>query len=162
MGLLHASLLNVFPNVKLVALCDKSVLMNRIFKKVFSSKELQVVNAVEKLAGLKLDAVYVTTPISSHFPIIRSLYEQEIANNIFVEKTLASDFNGAKQLCEHARKAGGVNMVGYMKRFSVVFGKAKELLTQKTLGELCSFKAYAYSSDFMGLTKQSESSVARG
>jgi predicted dehydrogenase len=53
-------------------------------------------------------------------------------------------------------------MVGYMKRFSVVFGKAKELLVQGLLGEPYSFNAYAYSSDFMGLTKESASSASRG
>lgn len=53
-------------------------------------------------------------------------------------------------------------MVGYMKRFSVVFGKAKELLTRGDLGEPTYFSAYAYSSDFLGLTKESKSSAKRG
>jgi predicted dehydrogenase len=55
-----------------------------------------------------------------------------------------------------------VNMVGYMKRFSVTFGKAKDLLSQGTLEEVSSFKAYAYSSDFMGDSKASRTSAARG
>ena len=38
MGLLHASILNVIPNVELVALVDKSALMNRLYKRIFSSK----------------------------------------------------------------------------------------------------------------------------
>ncbi len=53
-------------------------------------------------------------------------------------------------------------MVGYMKRFSVVFGKAKQLLAQGTLGEPQSFRAYAYSSDFLGLAQGSKSSAPRG
>ena len=36
MGLLHASLLNVMPGVRLVALCDQSPLINRFSRKVFS------------------------------------------------------------------------------------------------------------------------------
>lgn len=162
MGLLHASLLSVFPNVKLVALCDKSALMNRLSKKVLSRRGVCVVNEVEKLSGLGLDAIYVTTPISSHAPIIRTVFEKQIAANIFVEKTLASKYAMAKELCALAKKLDSVTMVGYMKRFSVVFGKAKALLTQGDLGEPISFKAYAYSSDFLGLTKQSKSSAHRG
>ena len=53
-------------------------------------------------------------------------------------------------------------MVGYMKRYSVVFGKAKQLLMEGNLGEPQSFKANAFSSDFLGLTKESKSSAPRG
>jgi predicted dehydrogenase len=162
MGLLHASLLSVLPNVKLVALCDKSALMSRLFKKVFSTTGVKVVNDLEKLSGLCLDGVYVTTPISSHSFIIKSLYEKGITRNIFVEKTLASNYQQAKELCEISKKVGGITSVGYMKRFSVIFQKAKKLISQGSLGELQSFKAYAYSSDFLGLTKESKSSVHRG
>jgi predicted dehydrogenase len=162
MGLLHASLLNVLPEVELVAFCEKSALLNRLFKKVFSTTGIHIVDDLEKLRGLDLDAVYVTTPISSHSFIIKDLYAKEIARNVFVEKTLALNYQQSKELCEIAKNVGGVTMVGYMKRFSVVFQKAKEILYQGELGELQRFKAYAYSSDFLGLTKESKSSASRG
>ncbi len=162
MGLLHASLLNVFPDAEIVALCEKSTLMNRLFKKVFSTTDVHIVDDIERLRGLELDAVYVTTPIPSHSSIIKGIYAKGITRNIFAEKTLSSNYNQSKELCEVAKHFGGVNMVGYMKRFSVVFGKAKELLLQESLGELQQFKAYAFSSDFLGLTKESKSSASRG
>jgi predicted dehydrogenase len=162
MGMVHASLLNVFPEVELVALCEKSSLMNRLFKKVFASKHIHIVDDIAKLYDLDLDAVYVTTPISSHSFIIKDVYAKGIARNIFVEKTLTSSYNQSKELCEIAKNVGGITMVGYMKRFSVVFGKAKELLSQGVLGKPQRFKAYAYSSDFLGLTKESTSSAKRG
>lgn len=161
MGLLHASLLNVFPEVELVALCEKSTLMRRLFKKVFSNK-IRIVDDVQRLRGMDLEAVYVTTPISSHFSIINELYSEKIVRNVFAEKTLSSDYEQSKQLCATAKTADGVTMVGYMKRFSVVFGKAKELISQGSLGELQRFRAYAFSSDFLGLTKESKSSASRG
>ncbi len=162
MGLLHASLLNTLPDTQIVALCDKSTLMNMVFKKVFSKKDIAVVNDIEKLAGMDLDAVYVTTPISSHYPIIKDLYAKGITKNIFVEKTLASNYTQSKELCELAKTIGSLTMVGYMKRYSVVFGKAKQLLLEGNLGEPQSFKANAFSSDFLGLTKESKSSAPRG
>jgi len=162
MGLLHASILNVIPDVELVALVDKSALMSRVYKKIFSSTGIKVLNDFEKLSGLDIDAVYITTPISSHYFIASNLYKEGIASNMFVEKTLASNYDQAKKLCDFAKNFGSVTMVGYMKRFSATFRKAKELLAQGSIGEPHSFKAYAYSSDFLKLTKSSQSSASRG
>lgn len=147
MGLLHASLLNVLPHVELIALCDKSSLILRFSKKIFG--RIRVVDDVRKLCDLDLDAVYVTTPISSHAAITKKIYLGGIASNLFVEKTLASSYDEAKELCDLAKSFESITMVGYMKRFAVTFMKAKDLLTQGTLGEVVSFNAYAYSSDFL-------------
>jgi predicted dehydrogenase len=151
MGILHAGILNVLPEVKLAAICEKSGLIRRFLENVF--KNVYVLDAIEKLSNLALDAVYVTTPIPSHFPIVKSIYAAGIAANVFVEKTLASNFCEAKEICDLARKFGGVNMVGYMRRFSVTFRKAKDLLNQGVIGEPVSFTTYAYSSDFFGINK---------
>jgi len=119
-------------------------------------RDVSVVDYVEKLSDLGLDAVYVTTPISSHFAVVRSIYNLEVASNVFVEKPLASNYDEAEELCDLALKFGGVNMVGYMRRFSATFRKAKDLLNQKVIGEPVSFSAYAYSSDFFGVDKNSK------
>jgi predicted dehydrogenase len=166
MGLLHASLLNTFEDVQLVALCDKSTLMTRVVRSIFSARArstgLVVLNDIDQFSEMGLDAVYVTTPISSHYFIVKDLFAKGIVRNIFTEKTLASNYDQAKEMCEFTKKMGGVTMVGYMKRFSVVFEKAKELLNQGELGDPYAFSAYAYSSDFLGLTKESKSSAPRG
>jgi predicted dehydrogenase len=162
MGLLHTSLLSTFENAQVVALCDKSALMNRVCKSIFSSTGVAVVNNIERFNEFDLDAVYITTPISSHFSIVKDLCTKGKVRNIFTEKTLASNYNQAKEMAEIAKKIGGITMVGYMKRFSVVFRKAKELLAAGDLGEPFSLNAYAYSSDFLGLTNDSKSSASRG
>lgn len=161
MGLLHTSILNVMPNVEVVGLVEKSTILTMLFKKIFAPTGAIVVNDFEALSEMGLDAVYVTTPISSHSHIIGDLFKQQITKNIFVEKTLASDYAHARELCGLARNCGSITMVGYMKRFSVVFGKAKELLNQKALGKPQSFRAYAYSSDFP-IGVKSKSSSSRG
>jgi predicted dehydrogenase len=160
MGLLHASILNTLPNVELTALCDKSALIRKFCKKVLD--KVRVVADLQQLSGLNLDVAYVTTPIPSHFIVMDTLYSSRIARNVFVEKTLASSFDEANKLCELAQRFGGLSMVGYMKRFAVTFGKAKELLDQDILGDVVSFDAYAYSSDFFGVERNSGSSGARG
>jgi predicted dehydrogenase len=162
MGLLHASLFSTFPEARLVALCDKSRLLTKIGKKLFAPKEVQVVNNLDDLSGLDLDAVYVTTPISSHSSIVNNLVEAGIAKNFFVEKTLSSSYKDSRNLCELIGRVQGKNMVGYMKRFNVVFKKAKTILENQEVGVPLSFEAFAYSSDFQGSTSQSKSSAPRG
>ncbi|MGB9854644.1 MAG: Gfo/Idh/MocA family protein [Candidatus Bathyarchaeales archaeon] len=159
MGILHAGVLSVLPGVKLVAVCEKSGLIRRFLKKAL--KHVSVVDDVENFSGFGLDAVYVTTPIGLHFPVVKSLYEMGIAQHLFVEKTLASNFDEADVLCGLARKLGGVNMVGYMRRFSVTFMKAKSLLDEGVVGRPVSFKAYAYSSDFFGVKGNSKVQTPR-
>jgi predicted dehydrogenase len=146
MGILHSCILKRIPNVEVVALCEKSGMIRRFLKKIFT--DTRIVDDVEKLADLGLDAVYITTPIPSHFSIAKAICEQKIARNLFVEKTLATSYSEARELCNLAGRLGGVNMVGYLRRFYVTFRKAKELLSQSTVGQLSSFEAYAYSADF--------------
>ena len=160
MGLLHSCILNTLCDVEIVTVCDKSLIIHRVFKKFF--KNALVTDDAVKMAGLNLDAVYVTTPIPSHFPVVKAVYSNEIARHVFVEKTLASNFAEAEELCNLARDIGGVSMVGYMKRYAVTFRKAKELLAQQAIKDLLSFSAYAYSSDFSEVPKGSRGSLSRG
>lgn len=159
MGLLHSCVLRVLPDVDLVAVCEKSFFVRRLLKRLLG--QTLVVDDLNKLSGLNLDAVYVTTPIPSHFVVTKTLFENNIAHSMFVEKTLASNYAQAQKLCELADATQGTNMVGYLRRYYVTFKKAKDLLSQKAVGEVRSFKAYAYSSDFLGV-KQTTAPASRG
>jgi predicted dehydrogenase len=107
-----------------------------------------IVSSVEQLADLHLDAVYVTTPPGSHFSIVKAAYARAIARHMFVEKPLALTYADAMELSQLSRQHAGVTMVGYQKRFNVVFRHAKQLLAEGSLGDIQSFGAHAYSSDF--------------
>lgn len=160
MGLVHSCVLNVLPNVQIVAICERSGLIRRFSKKLF--KGVQIVDDAHKLAGFNLDAAYVTTPIPSHFAVAEALYSNKIVRNVFVEKTLAQNSEQAVKLVEMAGKSGGVNMVGYLRRFYVTFQKAKDLLSNGAIGVLSSFEAYAYSADFCGAKEASQMLASRG
>lgn len=159
MGILHASILNVIPNIKLEALCDKSWIMRKLAKNTI--KDTIVTNNLKDLENLNLDVLYVTTPIPSHYRIIQEIYNNKLAPNLFVEKTLSSNYNQSMELCKLAEKSKGHNMVGYMKRFSVTFRKVKDLLDQGLLDRIYSFDAYAYSSDFFN-AQSNKASSSRG
>ena len=149
MGLLHASIVSTVPGVRLLAIYDKSAIMNRFAKKAL--KDIQITDSFDRFARLKYDAVYITTPIPTHYSIIRDIYAKGIINNIFVEKTLAASYGQSAELCREAKAAGGVTMVGYMCRFAPTFKKARELLQEDMIGNSISFSAYAYASDFAGV-----------
>ncbi len=160
MGLLHASILSVMDNVELVALCEKSSLIRRFGRKIIPSVNL--VDDIQKLSSMGLDAVFVTTPEFSHSPIIKAIYNDSIANNIFVEKPLASSYAAAVEVCELANSQSGINMVGYNRRFSVTFRKAKQILDEGVLIEPAFFKAHAFSSDFFGAKLNTKTSSRGG
>lgn len=160
MGLVHAGVLSVLSGVEVVALCEKSGWLRRFLKVMFG--EACVVDDVGKLCGLGLDAVYVTTPIPTHYSVVKTLCKEKIAPNLFVEKTLAQDYREAEELCKLGEGLGGVNMVGYLRRFGVTYRKAKELLSEEAVGNVASFQACAYSSDFSGSKDALKEASSRG
>jgi predicted dehydrogenase len=160
MGLVHAGILNVLPNSRVVAICEKNALVRRFAKKIF--KEIEIVADAEMLVGLNLDSVHVTTPIPSHFNVTKTVLTKKIASNVFVEKTLAQNYEESSQLSELAHSLASVNMVGYLRRFYVTFNKAKTLLSQGKIGDVTSFKAYAYSSDFVEVGRNNNAPLSRG
>jgi predicted dehydrogenase len=160
MGIMHACLLNTFPNVDVAALCDKSRLIRIVAKRAMPNAT--VTDELEEFSKLSLDAIFVLTPIPSHYPILKEIYVRDLAPNVFVEKTLSATHKKSEELCNLSQKNGGVNMVGYMKRFAVTFNQAKTLLQQGVLGDLISFDAYGFSADFSEVPEGSEISKARG
>jgi predicted dehydrogenase len=158
MGLLHASIVNTIPGVRLLAVYDTSHVLKRFAEKALN--DIHVTDNIDEFAGIKYDAIYVTTPIPTHFSIVREMYSRGVAKNIFVEKTLTSNYEQSATLCREAKAASGVNMVGYMCRFAPTFRKARALLQEETIGNPVSFNAYAYASDFADV--RSKSLLARG
>lgn len=160
MGLLHTSVLSVIPDAEVVGICEKSSVTRKLLKRLF--RKVALVDDVSQFSELSPDAVFVTTPISSHYPVAKTIYNEDIAKNVFIEKPLCSSFLQSQELCNLAANVKGVNMVGYLRRFMVTFQKARELLLDETIGDLVSFKIGAFSSDFYGITSNSKASMARG
>jgi len=145
MGILHACLLSVMPEVRIAAIVERRHPLLMVSRRMFPLAH--PVNNVEDLDGMDLDAVFVTTPIRYHFPICKSVLSLGLAKNLFVEKTLASNACEGQEIIRLARTRGAVVMVGYQRKFGVTFRKARELLHSGNLGDLESFEAYALSSD---------------
>jgi predicted dehydrogenase len=116
--------------------------------RITTRPEASVVQDLSRLAGKGLDVIFVTTPIPSHFSIIKEVYSRQIARHVFVEKTLTSSYGDSKELCSMAEKVSSITMVGYQRKFGVTYAKAREVLRTGAVGNLTSFEAHAFSSDF--------------
>jgi len=133
MGLMHSAIFNSLPESELVAVMDPSK---------FPSKQLGVINPSIKvfdnfdkmLNGVELDAVLISSPVSSHVPIALQCIEKNIP--FFIEKPLSVNSEQAEPLLLKLRDKPVQNMVGYVFRFLDSFRKGKEILDSGCLGEI--------------------------
>jgi predicted dehydrogenase len=149
MGILHSGILNSQPDTRIAAICEKDKLLTRLAKNILP-KTIEFYNDhIKMVESTNLDAVVITTPIDTHVPLVVDLVEANSNLSLFVEKPLASSATQAQLASNAARKLHGIHMVGYQKRFSPVFRRAREYLSNGDLGELMFFRAYAFSSDVL-------------
>lgn len=88
----------------------------------------------EVLAGC--DAVFICTWTSEHHRLVEMAARRRLA--IFCEKPLATDLAGATAMAEVVRRAGVVNQVGLVLRFSPAFCWLRKLISEPTSGRVMS------------------------
>jgi predicted dehydrogenase len=88
------------------------------------------------LADPGIDAIAVTTPVSTHFELARQALDA--GKHVFVEKPLAASSAEAHQLAELARAAGLVLMPGHTFLYSPPVNMIQELINADVLGEIYS------------------------
>ena len=146
MGILHAGILNSLPNSKVGAICEKERVLA-----IAASKILPKVSFYQDVAEMirkeSLDAIFITSPIHTHVPIIRTVLKSSSGIGLFTEKPLAANGPEALEVAEAVTKRGIVNMVGFQKRFSPVLRHAKHLLDNEAIGDVQFFRCYSYVSD---------------
>ncbi len=148
MGLLHAAIANSLQGASVTSVCEKDLFLSTAAK-AFLSKGVTVYRDVQKMIWEEQpDAVFVTTPIDTHVSIIDDILKAKSDLSVFVEKPLAGSREQARIACEAANRSRGVHMVGFQKRFSPVFRKARELM-KGNLEEPIFFRAYCLSSDVL-------------
>ena len=150
MGILHAGILNALPFSTVTAVAEKEGMLTRFAKKLLPT--LRFYSSAQDMLAIEndLDAVYITTPISSHRPIIEGMALTHRRLGVFVEKPLAGNYADAYAIASCSAQLGGCNMVGFQKRFSPIFQKGRNLLCEGILGELTSFTAYSFASAVFG------------
>jgi predicted dehydrogenase len=149
MGILHSAILSSLPPARVTAVYEKNRFLATT-SKAFLPRTIKIYNHLGTMLDKEpLDAVFVTTPIHTHVPIILEVLNSNRHLNLFVEKPLAESHAKAKLACKVLGKGQYVRMVGFQKRFSTVFQKAKAVIENGQLGELVFFRAHAFSSDVL-------------
>src|SRR5262249_40337003 len=97
-----------------------------------------------------LDGVIVTTPVQTHVGILMDLLDSGKIMNYFVEEPLSASLAESTRICDAARSADCIHMVGFQKRYGSTFAKAKKIISSGDLGKLQFFSGHIYSSDISG------------
>lgn len=143
MGLVHAGILNALSASSVSSIAEKEGVMTRLARKLLPDLRFYS-DVVEMVSQENLDAVYVTTPISYHLSVVEDIASSGKKIGVFVEKPLAGNYGEAERLREIASRHGLLTMLGFQKRFSPIFRKAREMLSGGVIGEVDSFQAYSY------------------
>jgi predicted dehydrogenase len=140
MGLSHQAIINMHPDVELVAVCDSSGFVLDMLEKYAG---VRVYNNLGKMLKAEmLDAVIIATPSKLHGPMVRECLEHNL--NVFCEKPYCLDIEQGEQLAAVAQQKGLVNQVGYHYRFVGAFQEVKRLLDCGAIGNVTHIKAEAY------------------
>jgi predicted dehydrogenase len=146
MGLLHAGILSSINFVKLVAISEREKVITKFAKRLLPG--IHVYDEFEEmLDSEELDLVYVTTPVSSHYPVISLCVKRQV--NFFVEKPLVSDLKQTINLHRTLKGSPIIHSVGYNRRFMTTFSKTKSLLERGILGEISYVKSSMYVSNIL-------------
>jgi predicted dehydrogenase len=120
------------PQTTMVAVCDASPARRDAVTRAYPG--VQVVESVDQLLELPLDAVAIATPVSTHYPLaLRCL---EAGKDVMVEKPLAGTVREAGVLAERAARLGRVLMVDHTYLYSNPIRKIKQIYESGDLGEL--------------------------
>ncbi len=139
MGILHAGILAALDGVKVKAVAEKDDTIRNYLKGILH--DMNVYDDYSKMLSQEdLDLVYITTPVSLHARMVNDCIRHGI--NFFVEKPLASNMQECIEIC---RLVGGIiNAVGFSKRFTDTFARAREIIVSNVLGELIYVKGTMY------------------
>lgn len=124
-----------FPEVEVIALCDITPENLQEGLKVYG-KEVAAYSDYHQMlsAHPELDAVVVVAPNFLHAPI--TLAALEAGKHVLTEKPIATHVADATRMIETAKKQQRLLAVGFEMRYSQLFHRMAELLSQGAIGDL--------------------------
>jgi predicted dehydrogenase len=96
--------------------------------------EIETTQDFEALLNSDLDAIFVATPVSTHYPLARAALEN--GKHVFVEKPFVSSSKDGLELCHLADKNHLKIMVGHTFEYSPPVNKIKTLISHNELGRI--------------------------
>lgn len=123
MGLNHLNVLGALNSVDIVFLND---IKNQIQNLGKYSKFLKHISFV---SNLKIDAIIIATPTSTHFNIIKKV--GKYVKNIFIEKPLAQNFKETKKIISYAKNEKINLKTGFIERFNPAIISLMQIIKKK-------------------------------
>lgn len=124
--------------VEIIAVCDvdSEHLNNSVneIEKIQGSKPQMFKNYRELLEIKALQAVFIATP--PHWHALQFIHACEKRLDIYCEKPLAYDIGEGLAMINAAKKAGNIVQIGFQRRQSAAFSKAKELINSGVIGNV--------------------------
>ena len=144
-------------NVEMVAICDvDSAHLKTSSDQINTSqgsrpREFKDYNELLDFPGL--DAVIIATP--PHWHALMFIAACEKGLDVYCEKPLAYDVREGLAMVKAAQKAGNIVQVGFQRRHSKAFQKAKELVSEGRIGNIYEINAQIhYNPDILDNTVQ--------
>jgi predicted dehydrogenase len=120
------------PLTELTAVCDSDPA--RLDAVGRSHGSLKLVNSIDRLLDLPIEAVAIATPVSTHYGLASRCLEAGL--HVLVEKPLAATTQEAKLLVDLAARKQRILMVDHTYLFSPAVRRIKELVEHGELGDL--------------------------
>lgn len=127
----HANILKTITNVRLVATCDKEILMSKQLAERYGAEAFYD-DLIVMLKKSNPDIVHVTTPPQTHFEIAKKCLEAGC--HVFVEKPFTVNYHEAEELISLAIRKDRYLTIGTDEQFSYIAIKARELIKSGWLG----------------------------
>lgn len=120
------------PRCEVVMVCDASE--KQLARVKSRHPQLATCREFDPLLRSDAEAVFVATPISTHFQLARTLLRA--GKHVFVEKPLTASTADARTLIEDAAQARRVLMVGHTFEYNPAVARIREIIAAGTLGKV--------------------------
>lgn len=130
---LRGSIRSERVQARYVAVCDRQLGRAQEFASI-TGAPVVTQDPDELLATPGLTAVYICTETAEHPALVRAAAARGL--DIFCEKPLAKTLAEVREMVDAVERAGVVNQVGLVLRYSPVFTVLKDLISSPVLGPL--------------------------
>jgi predicted dehydrogenase len=136
-GLLKTSI--KLPGVECAAACDLYDGRIELAKEIVEKPILTTKRYEELLGNKDLDCVIAAVPDHWHKKIVVECCAA--GKDVYCEKPMTHHLSEGFEIIEAEQKNGRIVQIGSQRRSSIVYAKAKELLAQGAIGEVCLVEA---------------------
>ncbi len=132
----HAPEYALNPDVEIVAFVDR---VPERAEKLAKKYDAKAFSKAEDILNIKdMDAVSVCTPNAFHAPLTIAAFQA--GKHVLCEKPMATSAEEAKSMISASQAAGKFLMIGHNQRLAPLHVKAKELISNGTIGKVISFR----------------------